>query len=227
MLAGRETHGPWLRLGMEVEYARALADARAAESALAATRARVAEAGRRGAAADAALTGWLAKARLVLMLALGGEWSERWLAAGFAHRGTNVPKRIGARMELGRGVTEFLQAHPEYAVPFAEVTAAAGRAVHGEITAAAREMRDADCEAGECKHIRDAAEKHLRRRMRLTVLLLSARLASNDPRWRAFGLHAPTRGLPARRRHRRASAKAGASVTVIATVAAEPLLDAA
>ena len=200
MLAGRETHGPWLRLGTAEEFGCALAAMRTAESAFATARTCRAEVGRRGAAADAALTAWLAKARLVLMLALGGEWSERWLASGFTHRGTNVPKRLGARIELARRVVEFLESHPEYAVPFANVTASGGRALHEEITTSAREMREAACEAGGLKRIRDAAEKHLRWKMRGTVGILSVVLDKSDPRWLAFGLNMPKPDAPARKR---------------------------
>lgn len=218
MHGGRVSHGPWLKLGLADEFGAALAEMRAAEPAFATARARKAEAGRRGAAADAALTAWLAKARLVLMLALGSEWSERWVAAGFTHRGTNVPKRLGARIELGRSVAEFFERQPEFAVPFAEVTAAAGRALHGEITAAAGEMREAARVAGERKRVRDAAEKNLRWRMWGTVRMLSAALGKSDPRWLAFGLKVPKPGIPVRRRP--LAATAAEVVTLVPKTAA-------
>ena len=161
---------------------------------------------------------WLAKARLILMVALGSEWSARWLAAGFTHRGTNVPKRLGARIELARSVAEFFQAHPGFAVPFAGVTASAGHALHGESTAAAREMRETAREAGECKRHRDAAEKHLRRKMRCTVLMLSAMLDENDPRWLAFGLNIPKPHAPAPRK----PCTSAAPAPVVSIALAEP-----
>ena len=200
MHAGWEAHGPWLRLGTAEEFGAALAEMRATEAAFATARARKAEAGRRGAAADLALTAWLAKARLALMLALGSAWSERWVAAGFTQRGTKVPKRLGARIELGRCVVEFFEKRREWEVPFAGVTAASGRAVYGEMTAAARAMREAAREAGERKRARDAVEQHFRRRMWGTGRMLSALLGKSDPRWLAFGLKVPKPGAPARRR---------------------------
>ena len=72
------------------------------------------------------------------------------------------------------GVEEFLERHPEFAVAFADVTAAAGRAVYGDITMAGRELCETASETGERKRVRDAAEKHLRWRMRGTVIMLSA-----------------------------------------------------
>ena len=196
LLAGRETHGPWLGLGTAEEFAAALAALRTAESALAAARVRKAEAGRRSAAADAALTGWLARARLVLMLALGSGWSERWSEAGFTRHGTNVPKRLGARLELGRRVAEYFEKHPEYAVPFAAVTADAGHAAYAALTAATHAQRATAGIASERQRTRDAAEKHLRWKMRGTVILLSVALDPGDPRWLAFGLNVPRPGAP-------------------------------
>ena len=200
MHEGRETLGPWLRIGTAEEFGAALAEMRAAESAWTTARARKADAGRRGAAADAALTAWLAKARLVLMLALGSAWSERWVEAGFTQRGTHVPKRLGARIELGRCLVEFFEQHPEYAVPFAHVTAATGQSLHEESTAATRTMRDTARAAGESLRVRDATEKRLRWLMRGTRVMLSFALDRSDPRWHAFGLHIPAPDAPARPR---------------------------
>ena len=97
-------------------------------------------------------------------------------------------------------MVEFSEQHPEYAVPFAHVTAAAGHALHEESTAATRAMRATARAAGECLRARDAAEKRLRRQMRSTVLLLSAALDRSDPRWHAFGLNIPAPYTPARLR---------------------------
>ena len=94
-----------------------------------------------------------------------------------------MPKRLGARIKLARRLAKFFEQHPEYAVSFAHVTAAAGHALHAESTAATRAMRDTARDAGECKRLRDAAEKCLRRQMRGTVLMLSAVLDRSDPRW--------------------------------------------
>jgi hypothetical protein len=198
MHAGLETHGPWLKLVFATDFGGYLHEARETENAYAVARARQAAAGQRFATADERLTAWLAKARLVVMLALGGSWSERWLGAGFTHRQTNVPKRLAARIELGRRLVTFLADHPEYAVPFAGVTAEEAFAVYEEIKNAEREVRAARIEAAQCKLLRDAAEKRLRRKMRCVVLLLTAQLGKGDARWLAFGLNRPKRGARAR-----------------------------
>ncbi|MDQ6623825.1 MAG: hypothetical protein M3Y86_10150, partial [Verrucomicrobiota bacterium] len=99
---GVAVHGPWL-LGNKITPDRigALIDtARTAETEFGRARVAKAAAAARAAAVDAELTSWLGKARLVVMLAYGSKWSHSWIAAGFTHRGTNVPKRIKPRLEL-------------------------------------------------------------------------------------------------------------------------------
>ena len=194
MLAGLEIHGPWLGIDRAAELSGVLRETRGAELAFAVARGRKAGAGRRFAAADVALTAWLAKARLVVMLVLGSAWSERWLGAGFSHRQTHVPKRLAARMELGRRLAVFFAQHPEYAMAIAGVTGEEAQAVCGEITDAEREVRAAKVEAAKCKRARDAAEKRLRRTMRNVRLLISTVLGKGDPRWLAFGLNLPRPG---------------------------------
>ena len=201
MRAGLEIHGPWLRMDDAAELSALLGEARATENAFASARARKAAAGRRFAAADGALTGWLAKARLVVMLALGGAWSERWLEAGFTHRGTNVPKRVASRIELAWRLAEFFARRPEFAVLFAGVDGMAARTACGEIVCAEQEVRTARAEAARCKQQRDAAEKRLRRVMHGVVVMLGAPLGKGDPRWLAFGLNQPNPDAPDRVRH--------------------------
>ena len=57
--------------------------------------------------ADKTLKSWLAKARLVVMLARGARWSESWSATGFTQGRTQVPTRLEARITLGRALVSF------------------------------------------------------------------------------------------------------------------------
>ena len=198
MEEGLETYGPWLLKGAITaeDFSELLTTTREAEAAFAGARAKKATAAKRFAAADLALTSWLAKARLVLMLALGSKWSESWLATGFTHRGTNVPKRIGPRIELARRLTGFFAEHPEYEVRFASVTEAEARALHQKVTAEQAEVRLTSAKAAAKKGLRDRAEKRLRRKMHNLVGTLSVVLAKNDPRWLAFGLNRPRPDSP-------------------------------
>lgn len=200
--AGLQVHGPWLRIDLARILAETLREARVTEGDSAAARSRKAAARRRFAAADTALTAWLAKARLTVMLALGGTWSEQWLEAGFAHRQTNVPKRLAERMELAHRLTVFFARHRKYDVPFANVNAAVALATYTEIVSAVLEKRVAKAIASRCKHARDVAEKSLRRQMHCVVTMLSIALQPGDLRWLDFGLNQPDPNATADARRR-------------------------
>src|SRR6266481_3220566 len=126
-----DIHGRWLEMiGIRADELRRIVNqVKKAEAAWSAAKSAKASAQTRTTAADEALTAWLAKARLVVMLARGEKWSERWIETGFAHRATNVPKRIDTRIKLARKVVVFLALHPEFGVPFADVTAVRGRSI--------------------------------------------------------------------------------------------------
>jgi len=232
MHAGLERHGRWIRIDHADAFAEILTTARETENAYAIARARKALAGQRFATADEALTAWLAKARLVVMLALGAAWSERWIEAGFTHRGTNVPKHFAGRTELARRLTAFFAAHAEFAAPFADVTPKKGREIYEQCRDAEAQARSAKAEADEAKKRRDAAEKILRRQMWGTGRMLHSALGKSDPRWQEFGLNQPKPDAPARQRL--APHANGMAATVIVPVArpdfaaqaaaAEPLL---
>lgn len=186
-------HGPWLFKGqITAEELRELLDsACTAEERFGRARAVKADATKRFAAADEELTSWLAKARLVVMLACGSKWSESWIAAGFTHRSTNVPKRIGQRIELTRRLAVFFASRPQFEVPFATVTAADAAAARKKIESAETAARVAGTVATSRKRHRDAAEKRLRRQMRFTVKMLALVIGESDPRWQEFGLNEP------------------------------------
>jgi hypothetical protein len=190
---GLETHGPWLGLTQipAGEVRGILDQVRKAETACSAALSAKASAQTRMIEADEALTAWLAKARLVMMLARGAEWSERWIETGFTYRGANIPKRVEPRIALARRLVVFLALHPDFGVPFANVTAARGRAIYERMT----QTRDAlDVATTDCmmnKRQRAAAERILRRRIRQVIRMLDSVIDGADPRWLEFGLSQP------------------------------------
>ncbi len=129
----------------------------------------------------------------MVILTLGAKWSQHWLVAGFTHRRTNVPKRIGWRIELARQLVEFFATHPDCEFVSAGVTAEAGGAIYSRIVNAQEKMRTAKVVSLTKGRERDKAERALRWEMRSIVLRLSGVLTPEDPRWLAFGLHQPRR----------------------------------
>ena len=200
--SGLEMYGPWLGMTQtpSSEFRRILDETERAEAAWSNAENTRVQSQARMAAAGGALTAWLAKARLVVMLACGEKWSARWLEAGFTYRAGNVPKRVDTRIKLARKVVVFLALHPEYGVPFADVTAERGRSIYERTT----QTRDAsDLAASNCmvkRRFRNAAKRTLRRTMYQVIRTLDSTIAPNDPRWLAFGLNQPT-ASSSRRRH--------------------------
>src|SRR5260370_22016909 len=109
------------------ELRRIVDEVKKAEAAWSAAKSAKASAQTRTTAADEALTAWLAKARLVVMLARGEKWAERWIETGFTHSRMNVPKRVGSRVELARRLVAFLALQPAMGVRCAGVPAAERR----------------------------------------------------------------------------------------------------
>jgi hypothetical protein len=162
-----ELRGPSLEAPQvpAAEFRRIINELRAAETVWSAASSAKTSAQMRMTAADTALTNWLAKARLVVMLARGSKWSERWVETGFTHRARNVPTRIDLRIALARRLVVFLALHPDFAVSFAAVTAAHGRPIYERIiqTRAALDLATKECILS--RRQRDAAVRILRRMM--------------------------------------------------------------
>jgi hypothetical protein len=204
---GLEIHGHWLGMTQtpSSEFRRILDETEKAEGTWSDAENTRVHLQARMAAADEDLTTWLTKARLVVMLARGEKWSERWIETGFAHRVTNVPKRLDTRIRLARKLVVFLALHPEYGVPFADVTAVRGRFIY-ERTVQARAALDLAMGSSTMKkRLRNAAKRVLRRTMYQIIRTLDSTIVPNDPRWLAFGLNQPTAGSSRRghvHRHR-------------------------
>ena len=143
---------------------------------------------KRLALADKALRTWLAKARLVVMLARGSRWSESWTHAGFTNRRTRVPRRLADRIVLARALVSFFARHPEYGVAFAEVTAARGRTIYERVVQSGQIVELAKNDSTHAREQREAAELDLRTTLRQIISELKTRLDASDPCWTDFGV---------------------------------------
>ena len=142
---------------------------------------------KRLALADKVLRTWLAKARLVVMLARGSRWSESWTHTGFTNRRTRVPRRLDDRIVLARALVSFFARHPEYGVAFAEITAARGRAIYERVVQSGEMLEFAKNECSAARRHREAAETDLRNTMREISSELKTQLDESDPSWTDFG----------------------------------------
>jgi hypothetical protein len=197
-----ETDGRCLQMTqtLAAELRVALSNFQERAAALAALRSEKAAARKWMNAAGEALTNWLGKARLAVMLARGVQWSEAWLEAGFTHRATSVPKAIGARIELAWRVLGFLARNPQLGVAHANVTASHGRKLYDDMVNARQVRRQLIVECNHARIARNTAERMLRHQMRQVMALLTTNVKPNDPCWQAFGLNQPRVRRSKRRR---------------------------
>jgi hypothetical protein len=192
MAYGLDVHGPSLRMmhASPVEFRDAVHVLRESDAELARLRRETLAVRTWMNAADKALTEWLGKARLAVMLARGVRWSEGWIEAGF-DRTTTLPKAIGPRINLARRLIDFFARNPQFGVAHANVLASHGRKLYDDVVGAQQVRRQLMRESNHAKTVRDAAERKLRPKVRQVVDLLSASIKPNDPRWPAFGLNQP------------------------------------
>ena len=172
------------------EFKRILDRVRKAETALSAAKTAKASAQARATAADKDLTAWLAKARLVVMLARGAKWSEHWIETGFNHGRTNVPKDMESKIALARRLVVFLALQPGFGVSFADVTATHGRSIYTRLIQTRYALEKATEDYTMYKSHRDAAENDFRRALRQVILVFRSSGAGADPHGIAFDLNA-------------------------------------
>jgi hypothetical protein len=158
---------------------------------------------------DKALKTWLTKARLVVMLSRGLKWSESWIPTGFTDRRSRIPTGIDARVMLARALVAFFARQPECGVPFAEVTAARGRAVYERVIQSAAMLRLAkdDCRIAERRKC--VSESDLHETLRRIVSRLKSELGGKYPVPEELSASAPSQIAfvpPARSQVNRAAA---------------------
>lgn len=124
--------------------------------------------------ADKTLKTWLAKARLVVMLARGSRWSESWIHTGFTDRRTKIPKRLDDRMALAKALVAFFARHPEFGVAFADVTAARGRAIYERVLQSREMLQFSRDESATVRRECQTAAAELRAAIRKTAGVRSA-----------------------------------------------------
>ncbi|HEY4281686.1 MAG TPA: hypothetical protein VGM62_01395 [Chthoniobacterales bacterium] len=198
MADGLTNHGPWLGLTdisiSEFQMvAQALGDA---ETAFRNSNDAKELACKRVTLADRTLRTWLTKAKLVIKLARGAQWPALSSLSDVADSSAGAPRQMAERIVLARGLVKFFARHPEFGVPFADVTAARGRANYERLIQSNEMLQLARQECASAKRHRIEAERALRSLILGVVAALSLRIAPGEERWKDFGLTS----TPAKRR---------------------------
>jgi hypothetical protein len=143
------------------------------------------------AAADLAGDKFILKARNVLALYLGQQYSEDWAPTGFPNQSTATPDTMDERQTLLHALQNYFANHSVYENADLGVTAEQARLLNDTLVAARSAVDESYTQMAAAKNARDAAVRELRRRMRGCIEELSQLMEDNDPRWYAFGLNPP------------------------------------
>ena len=187
---GLIAHGPWLGLTepSSEQLAAAIHQLKDTQETFANAQSARNLAVKRVMLADKALKSWLGKARLTVMLARGARWSESWVHTGFTQRRTHIPKRAESRATLARSLVSFFARHPEFSVPFANVTATHGRSLYERLTQSQEMLHVLNLDRQNALHRRENSKSALTDLIRQIVILIGTKLDNLDPRWNNFGL---------------------------------------
>ncbi len=142
--------------------------------------------------AIAALADWLAKARRSLVGIFGTKWSADWAAAGFVNNTTGVPLDNEGRIALGLALQNYYTKNPTSERPDDDVTALQASVVTTAATTAQTTVLEKEQALRDADNARRPAKATLLRMMSSLVKNLKDKLASDDPRWLAFGLEMPS-----------------------------------
>jgi hypothetical protein len=142
-------------------------------------------------AADAESKRTLGRCRLRLVMFYGQTFSVQWEAAGFPDSSTQVPESHAKRAGLLSRLAGWFGANPELESADMQATAAACTAAHESLRAARREVIRTETALATAVQAKDEAIEKLRTRFRSVISELDVLLATDDPRWRLFGLKLP------------------------------------
>jgi hypothetical protein len=143
-------------------------------------------------AADADADAFLSRAKRILKLSLGDTWSPRWAEVGFVSGTIRTPRPRAEREALLLAVARHLETVTDRQVPAVDVTAARARTVHAALAAARAAATEHEVAHRRLKDARVTALTTLRKRLRALRAELDVLLASDDPRWSAFGMTSRT-----------------------------------
>jgi hypothetical protein len=109
-------------------------------------------------------------------------------------------------------LVSFFARHPEFGVPFAEVTAARGRTIYERVIQSCEMLQLAADDCGLTRQERATADRALRKTLQQVIAALKLRFDRSDPRWNDFGL---LPALPALRGKCRLRSKAAAPIPFV------------
>jgi hypothetical protein len=142
-------------------------------------------------AADEAGTVCINNCKLRLRQVLGERWNAGWEPTGFPDQSTGMPNTQDKRFTLLDALKNYFTAVPASENAGMGATAALCEAAWTALSNARQTV--SNCEAAQTTafEVRASATDALRKRVRGLIYELETLIATDDPRWEAFGLNIP------------------------------------
>ena len=144
-------------------------------------------------AADAQSSAFIGSAKKHLSNFLGNVWSPAWAPVGYNNATLELTTDENQRFDLLKAYRSFLNLNPNMTVstPLLTINVSVADSRIAALTAARTLRQNCRTDAATKRDGRDAVEKLLRKRMSGLIAELATLMPGDDPRWAAFGLHAP------------------------------------
>ncbi len=140
---------------------------------------------------DAAGQATLTSCKLCLAQKLGQRWSAAWEPTGFPNQSTSIPSKQDQRFTLLDALKNYFTLVPANENVGMGATAALCGAAWTALSDARQAVADAEAAQTASFATRAAGIDSLRKRVRGLINELETLIATDDPRWEAFGLNIP------------------------------------
>jgi len=167
--------------------------------------------------AIAAGRAFVARAKKVLAVHLGADWTEQWGEAGFPHQSIQTPASQAGLLGVLKKLGPYFTTRPDHANPALIVTAERANALAEALGQMIAAVEDSAERRRAAKGARDKAVTTLRKRLRASIAELDLLIERDSEIWHGLGLTPP-----AQRRLRRQGKKAATAAAASGAAAAAP-----
>jgi len=140
--------------------------------------------------ADAEGRQFIVRAKKVLEIHLGAEWSEQWGEIGLRDQSIQTPASLEGRETVLKKLAA-VTTHKDQANPAVEVTSARALKLHGALSKAIAAVKAGSTRQKAAKSASDKAITTLRKRLRASIAELDLLLDRDSDVWNALELNPP------------------------------------
>jgi hypothetical protein len=154
---------------------------------------------------------FIGRAKKVLEVHLGADWSEQWGEAGFPNQTIQTPSSLAGILHVLKKMGSYFTVHADQANPTLSVTAKKANQLLDGLSKATTAVKSNADRRKVAKSARDKAVTILRKRLRASIAELDLLIERDSEVWHALGLTPPAE------RTRRTREKKAAALTTDGT----------